>query len=87
MISLSVCSSDGKVYTQDAIAPSDFGEFSDALLVANFGDGTIVGFDRNTKQVIGYLRDLQGNPLVIPGLWGLTFGNGVSLGKTNITRQ
>jgi uncharacterized protein (TIGR03118 family) len=66
-----------------AIAPSDFGEFSNSLLVANFGDGTIVGFDPNTRQPLGYLEDSQGNPIVIPGLWGLTFGNGASLGEAN----
>lgn len=66
-----------------AIAPSDFGEFSNALLVANFGDGTVVGFDRTTRQPLGYLKDFQNNPVVIPGIWGLTFGNGASLGETN----
>ena len=66
-----------------AIAPGDFGEFSNALLVANFGDGTIVGFDQNTHQPLGYLGDNQGNPLNISGIWGLTFGNGLSLGETN----
>ncbi len=66
-----------------AIAPSDFGEFSDALLVANFGDGTIVGYDRTTRTQLGYLLDPSGNPIKIDGLWGLTFGNGVSLGEAN----
>jgi uncharacterized protein (TIGR03118 family) len=66
-----------------AIAPSDFGEFSNALLVANFGDGTIVGYDRTTQTQLGYLRDPSGNPIMIDGLWGLTFGNGVSLGEAN----
>ena len=66
-----------------AIAPSDFGEFSNALLVGNFGDGTIVGYDQTTRTPIGYLRDPAGNPITIDGLWGLTFGNGASLGEAN----
>lgn len=66
-----------------AIAPSDFGQFIDALLVANFGDGTIVGFDQKTRQSLGYLRDQRGRLLTIPGIWGLTFGNGKSLGELN----
>ena len=66
-----------------AIAPDDFGEFSNALLVANFGDGTIVGFDRDTQEEIGYLLDDSGNPLEVDGIWGMIFGNGASLGETN----
>ena len=66
-----------------AIAPANFGEFSKALLVANFGDRTIVGFERNTLNPLGYLRDSGDRPIVIPGLWGLTFGNGKSLGELN----
>jgi uncharacterized protein (TIGR03118 family) len=66
-----------------AIAPSDFGEFSDTLLVANFGDGTIVGYDQTTRTQLGYLLDPSGNPIKVDGLWGLTFGNGVSLGEAN----
>ncbi|MEM9220400.1 MAG: TIGR03118 family protein, partial [Cyanobacteria bacterium P01_F01_bin.150] len=65
------------------IAPDDFGEFSDALLVSNFGDGTIVAFDRETQQPIDYLRGTDGEPIAIDGLWGLVFGNGASLGESN----
>ncbi|NEP85519.1 MAG: TIGR03118 family protein [Okeania sp. SIO2C2] len=66
-----------------AIAPDDFGEFSNALLVGNFGDGRIVGYDRTTREEIGFLMDESGNPIEIEGLWGLIFGNGASLGETN----
>jgi uncharacterized protein (TIGR03118 family) len=66
-----------------AIAPADFGEFSNALLVANFGDGTIAAFDQNTFNPLGYLRNSSGRPVVVPGIWGLTFGNGKSLGELN----
>ncbi len=34
-----------------ALAPADFGPFSNQLLVANFTDGTIVGFDTKKKAV------------------------------------
>ena len=66
-----------------AIAPRNFGRFSRALLVGNFGDGTIVGFDLRTGKQIGYLRDLDGKVIQIDGLWGLFFGNGASLGRTD----
>ncbi|MEW6120434.1 MAG: TIGR03118 family protein [Pseudomonadota bacterium] len=63
-----------------AIAPDSFGEFAGALLVANFGDGTIAAFDVDTGAELGYLRDPDGNIITIDGIWGLTFGNGWSLG-------
>ena len=66
-----------------AFAPHDFGALSEALLIANFGDGTIAGYDVVTGQFIDYVRDTAGAPIAIDGLWGLTFGNGVSLGDAN----
>jgi len=66
-----------------AIAPDSFGAFAGALLVANFGDGTITGFDVKTGASLGYLRDSQGEVISIDGIWGLTFGNGVALGDAN----
>lgn len=66
-----------------AVAPQGFGELSGALLVGNFGDGSIVGFDRATGQQLDYLRTGDGNPLLVDGLWGLAFGNGASLGRAD----
>jgi hypothetical protein len=66
-----------------AIAPDDFGAFSNALLVANFGDGTIAGYDIATGESLGYLRDADGAVISIDGIWGLTFGNGFALGETD----
>ena len=66
-----------------AIAPSDFGPFSNALLVGNFGNGHINAFDVGTGKFLGKLRDETGKPIVIDGLWGITFGNGVSAGDKN----
>lgn len=66
-----------------AIAPDDFGPLSGALLVGNFGDGTVVGFNLRTGKQIDYLRDVSGVPVQVDGLWGLSFGNGESLGRSN----
>jgi uncharacterized protein (TIGR03118 family) len=64
-------------------APRGFGGFQDALLVGNFGDGTINAFDLKSHRFLGQLEDNSGNPLTIDGLWGLTFGNGKQAGKAN----
>jgi len=60
-----------------ALAPADFGRFSNMLLVGNFGDGRIHAYDLNTGNFRGQLRTAPGQPLVIDGLWALVFGNGV----------
>jgi uncharacterized protein (TIGR03118 family) len=59
-----------------ALAPAGFGTFGNDLLVGNFGDGTIHAFDPVTGALAGILSDLNGNPIVNEGLWGLAFGNG-----------
>jgi uncharacterized protein (TIGR03118 family) len=59
-----------------ALAPKSFGKFGGDLLVGNFGDGTISAFDPSTGAFLGLLRDGSGNPIVNPGLWGLSFGSG-----------
>ncbi len=66
-----------------AIAPAGFGKYAHDLLVANFGDGTIAAFDPATGDFVGYLRDPDTKIISIDGIWGLTFGNGVSLGDAN----
>jgi len=58
-----------------AIAPSTFGPFGGALLVGNFGDGTINAFNLTTGTQVGTLNDTKGNPIAIKGLWSLNFGN------------
>jgi uncharacterized protein (TIGR03437 family) len=65
------------------IAPATFGQFSGALLVANFGDGTINAFDPAKGTPLGTLNDSTGHTLSIPGLWGLLFGNGGKGGDTS----
>jgi uncharacterized protein (TIGR03118 family) len=59
------------------IAPRDFGPFGGDLLVGNFGDGAIHAYDPRTGAEEGQLMNRDGNPIMINGLWGLRFGNGV----------
>jgi uncharacterized protein (TIGR03118 family) len=63
-----------------AIAPANFGRYSNDLLVANFGDGTIAAFNLESGDFEGYIRDPESKIISIDGIWGLAFGNGVSLG-------
>src|SRR5438093_6921460 len=65
------------------MAPADFGEFSNALLVGNFGDGRINAFDPSNGALLGAIKDSAGQPIVIDGLWGLRFGNDGAAGKSN----
>ena len=58
------------------IAPATFGDFANDLLVGNFGDGMIHAFDPNNGSLLGTLNNTTGNPIAIPGLWTLVFGNG-----------
>jgi uncharacterized protein (TIGR03118 family) len=64
-------------------APADFGQFSNDLLVGNFGDGRINVVDPHTGEFLGQLRDRNNTAITIDGLWGLAFGNGVNAGPTN----
>jgi uncharacterized protein (TIGR03118 family) len=59
-----------------ALAPSDFGQFSNDLLVGNFGDGVINAFNPTSGLLLGQLDNAGGSPITIDGLWGLRFGNG-----------
>jgi uncharacterized protein (TIGR03118 family) len=62
-----------------ALAPDEFGEFANALLIGNFNDefGFINAFDPATGTFLGTMLMSGGDPLIIPYLWGLAFGNGV----------
>ena len=55
--------------------PATFGAFPNAILVGNFGDGTINAFD-TTGKFLGQLTDASNNVLVNPGLWDMVFGGG-----------
>lgn len=65
------------------LAPAGFGDFSNRLLVGNFGDGTINAYDIATGEPVGQLTDANGSPIVIDGLWGLAFGNGFANQSVN----
>lgn len=66
-----------------ALAPASFGQFGNALLVGNFGDGRITAFNASTGALLGQLTDTHGAPIAIEGLWALVFGNGALAGSTN----
>ena len=56
------------------IAPKSFGKFAGALLVGNFGDGTINAYDAKTGKFIGTLRLPNEKKISIDGLWALRDG-------------
>ncbi len=56
-----------------AVAPIRFGKFSHALLVGNFGDGRINGYDLLTGKLLGNLTHADGSDVVIEGLWAISF--------------
>lgn len=58
-----------------ALAPGDFGGLSNDLLIGNLGDGKINAFDPATGKLVGPISDSKANPLAVPGLWGIAFGN------------
>ena len=68
-----------------AIAPSNFGTFSGALLIGNTEAGNIAAFDAKKGTWLGNLQDGAGNDLSLPGLWALAFGTGnPDAGPTNV---
>ncbi|MDB6088876.1 MAG: hypothetical protein JWN85_1660 [Gammaproteobacteria bacterium] len=58
-----------------ALAPADFGTLSNTLLVGNFGDGKINGYDATSGQFMGAVTESTGSAFASPGLWGIAFGN------------
>jgi uncharacterized protein (TIGR03118 family) len=66
-----------------ALAPANFGDFSNAILVGNFGDGKINAYNPSTGAFMGTLSKSDHTPIVIDGLWGIAFGNGVNNQPTN----
>jgi uncharacterized protein (TIGR03118 family) len=66
-----------------ALAPANFGSFSGSLIVGNFGNGHLQAFDPADGTFLGQLRDEAGKPIMIDGLWGITFGNGGNGGDRN----
>jgi uncharacterized protein (TIGR03118 family) len=57
-----------------AEAPFNFGRFSNAILIGNFGDGRINAYNPITRMFVGQLSDSSKHPIMIDGLWALSFG-------------
>jgi len=60
-----------------AMAPSDFGELSNRLLIGNLGSGRIAAFDPATGEFVGFLHGSR-SALSIDGLWAIAFGGGTA---------
>ncbi len=60
-----------------AVAPSNFGTLSNALLVSNnTNTGTINGFDLSSGKFLGTIKNSAGKAIAINQLWGIEFGGG-----------
>ena len=55
--------------------PASFGDFSNDVLIGNFGDGTINAYDA-TGHFLSQVTDSSGHAIVNPGLWDMVFGAG-----------
>lgn len=55
------------------LASAKFGQFSNDILISNFGDGTISAFDATTGDFQGQIKDSNGNVIANPGIRALTF--------------
>ena len=64
-------------------APSDFGVFSNKLLIGQFGSGAILAYDDH-GHFAGLLTDAAVLPARINALWGLGFGNDHTAGPHNV---
>jgi uncharacterized protein (TIGR03118 family) len=67
-----------------AMAPANFGKFSNALLVGNFGNGRINAFNPTSGKFLGQLAGTNKKPIVNSGLWAISFGNGGKAGSPSI---
>jgi uncharacterized protein (TIGR03118 family) len=65
--------------------PDNFGKFSNALLIGNVeGPGLIHAFEPSTGALLGPLTHPNGDPIALPGLWDLVFGEDTrNTGKAN----
>ena len=66
-----------------ALAPANFGFFSNHLLIGNAGSGQIAVYDADSGQFDGLLRDANGHAIQNDRLWALRFGNGNAAGPSN----
>jgi uncharacterized protein (TIGR03118 family) len=68
-----------------AIAPANFGIYSNALLIGNFGDGLINAYDPKTFAYLGQLMDTTGKSLQYASLWELLPGGTAVQGTTSVS--
>ena len=66
-----------------ALAPADFGFFSNHLLIGNAGSGQIAVYDVDSGRFDGLLRDASGHAIQNDRLWALRFGNDQGAGPSN----
>jgi uncharacterized protein (TIGR03118 family) len=63
-----------------ALAPGNFGPLSNTLLVSNNStDGTINGFNPETGEFVGTIRDRHGKKIIFNNTWAIAFGGGNSV--------
>jgi uncharacterized protein (TIGR03118 family) len=66
-----------------ALAPANFGFFSNHLLIGNAGSGQIAVYDVDSGRFDGLLRDTIGHAIQNDRLWALRFGNDHAAGPSN----
>jgi uncharacterized protein (TIGR03118 family) len=66
-----------------ALAPANFGFFSNHLLIGNAGSGQIAVYDADSGRFDDLLRDANGHALQNDRLWSLQFGNDHAAGPSN----
>ena len=66
-----------------ALAPANFGFYSNHILIGNAGSGQIAVYDVASGRFDGLLRDANGHSLQNDRLWALRFGNGNAAGPSN----
>jgi uncharacterized protein (TIGR03118 family) len=60
-----------------AVAPANFGTFSNALLISNNATvGTIAAYNITTGKLLGTMQNAAGKSISINGIWGIEFGGG-----------
>jgi uncharacterized protein (TIGR03118 family) len=62
-------------------APSNFGQFSNTILIGNVEDGKINAFS-DSGQFLGALLAPNNKPIVIPGLWDFDFANSAAAARS-----
>ncbi len=70
-----------------AIAPPNFGKFSNAILVSNNTPGGTINAFAPGGQFLGTLEDANGKALRIDQLWGIGFGDGLPKGSNGRANQ